>query len=138
MSERGEDPGRYVYSALPDRPKLTWPDGKRIALWLVDNHEYYEILPPKPVALPFPKTQRGHPDALGFGWKDYGNRVGIWRVIEMLDRHGLKGSICLNVALSTTIRRRRRRVRSAAGSSSRTAFTTRGTCTSCRRRTSGG
>jgi peptidoglycan/xylan/chitin deacetylase (PgdA/CDA1 family) len=99
MSERGEDPGRYVYSALPDRPKLTWPHDKRIALWIVDNHEYYELLPPPPVASPFPKTARAHPDVLAYAWRDYGNRVGIWRVIEMLDRHGLKGSISLNVAL---------------------------------------
>ncbi len=99
MSGRREDPGRYVYSALPDRPKLTWPDGKRIAFWIVSNHEFYELNPLPPVASPFPKTVRGHPDSQGYGWRDYGNRVGIWRLIEMLDRFGLKASISLNVAL---------------------------------------
>ena len=97
MSERGEDAGRYVYSALPDRPRLSWPDGKRIALWIVDNHEYYELDPPiTPTLEMWPRTR---PDVLGYAWRDYGNRVGIWRVIDMLDRHGLKGSISLNVAL---------------------------------------
>jgi allantoinase len=92
-----EDAGRYVYSALPDRPKLTWPDGKRIAFWIVSNHEFYELDPPNtPTLAAWPDAR---PAVLEVGWRDYGNRVGIWRLIEMLDRFELKASISLNVAL---------------------------------------
>ena len=49
-----------------------------------------------PVRPPWP---RGQPDVLGYSLRDYGNRVGIWRLFEVLDRHRLRGSVSLNVAL---------------------------------------
>ena len=36
------------------------------------------------------------PDPLNYGWRDYGTRVGIWRLIERLDRHGIRASVLLN------------------------------------------
>lgn len=92
-----EEPGRYVYSPLVGRPRLTLPGGARVAVWVAPNHEFYELDPPRGgVREPW---SRVHPDTLQYSYRDYGNRVAIWRVIDVLERHGVKGSISLNVAL---------------------------------------
>ncbi|MCY4088300.1 MAG: polysaccharide deacetylase family protein [Actinomycetia bacterium] len=91
------DPGRWVYSAIVDRPRLTLPNDARLALWVVSNHEFYELDPPlRNVRRPWPRVQ---PDTLAYGYRDYGNRVGVWRVMDVLDRYGIRASISLNVAL---------------------------------------
>jgi peptidoglycan/xylan/chitin deacetylase (PgdA/CDA1 family) len=91
------DPGYYDYSPIVDRPRLTWPGEARVALWVAPNIEFYEWLPPpNPVRAPWLREQ---PDVLGYSLRDYGNRVGIWRVLEVLDRHGVRGSVALNVAV---------------------------------------
>src|SRR5262245_64399088 len=92
------DPGYYAYAPITDRPRLTWPDNARIAVWLAPNIEFYELLPPTNPA--WSAWPRGQPDILGYSYRDYGNRVGIWRLLEVLARHGARGSVALNVALS--------------------------------------
>ncbi|MDT5072991.1 MAG: hypothetical protein QOH82_2311 [Mycobacterium sp.] len=47
----------------------------------------------------WPGTAELTPDALNYGWRDYGARVGIWRIIESLDRHGIRPSVLLNTAV---------------------------------------
>ena len=91
------DPGLYDYWPYVDRPKLTWPGGARVAFWVAPNIEFYEFDPPaNPYRKPWP---RPNPDVLGYSLRDYGNRAGIWRMIEAMDRCGVRGSISLNVAL---------------------------------------
>ncbi len=88
---------RAPYSAMPSRPKLVWPDGARLALWVVPNIEHYEYLPrPSKVRDPWPRTP--HPDVLGYGGKDYGNRVGVWRLFELFDKHRIRGTVSLSLA----------------------------------------
>ncbi|MEZ5853626.1 MAG: polysaccharide deacetylase family protein [Hyphomicrobiaceae bacterium] len=66
-------------------------------LWCAPNIEHYEIDPPaNPLRQPW---ARPHPDVLGYSWRDYGNRVGIWRMMDVMDRHGVRGSVSLNVAV---------------------------------------
>ena len=92
------DPGYYAYAPITDRPRLTWPGDARVAVWLAPNIEFYELLPPpNPVWSAWP---RGQPDIFGYSYRDYGNRVGIWRLLEVLARYGVRGSVALNVALS--------------------------------------
>jgi len=91
------DPGLYDYWPYVGRPKLTWPGGARVAFWVAPNIEFYEFDPPaNPYRKPWP---RPNPDVLGYSLRDYGNRAGIWRMIEAMDRCGVRGSISLNVAL---------------------------------------
>ena len=89
---------RVPYSPIVTRPKLTLPGGKRLAVFVVPNIEYYEYLPPpSPHRDPWPRTP--HPDVLGYGIRDYGNRVGLWRLFEAMDRFNVRGTVSLNVAL---------------------------------------
>src|SRR5438094_3264135 len=91
------DPGYYDYLPAIDRPKLTWPNGARLALWVVPNIEFYELLPRVGSARkPWPREQ---PDILAYSHCDYGNRVGVWRLMDVLDRHGVRASLSLNVAV---------------------------------------
>jgi peptidoglycan/xylan/chitin deacetylase (PgdA/CDA1 family) len=91
------DPNLYDYWPYQDRPKIVWPDGKKLAFWVAPNIEYYEFDPPKNPQRPgWPKPS---PDVVGYSQRDWGNRVGHWRLMEMLDRHGLRGSISLSTGL---------------------------------------
>ncbi|MFT6582391.1 MAG: peptidoglycan/xylan/chitin deacetylase (PgdA/CDA1 family) [Alphaproteobacteria bacterium] len=88
---------RALYSPIPTRPKITWPNDARVALWVVPNIEHYEYAPqPQRARNPWPRTP--HPDVIGYGSKDYGNRVGVWRMIDVLDKHNVRGTVSLNMA----------------------------------------
>ena len=77
------------YSALIERPPLRWPDGARVALWVQMNLEHFDIDGPG-MTLPPSRSPGPIPDPKNAGWRDYGARVGIWRLMEMLDRHHLR------------------------------------------------
>ena len=86
------------YSPLPHRPALRWPNGARVALWVVPNIEHYEYQP-QYVRTRDPWPRSPHPDVLGYTVRDYGNRVGLWRMFDMTD--DLK--IPCTVSLSMTV-----------------------------------
>ncbi len=91
------DPGLYDYWAYDQRPKITWPKGAKVAFWVAPNIEYYEL---DPAVNPHRKAwPRPTPDILGYGTRDYGNRVGHQRMMEVLDRYNVRGSISLSTAL---------------------------------------
>ena len=84
----------YDYSPIIDRPKIAWPNGKRVAFSVGLNVEHFEI--GKPSTSIWEGTAHLRPDPLNHGWRDYGPRVGIWRMIESFDRHGIRASALLN------------------------------------------
>jgi peptidoglycan/xylan/chitin deacetylase (PgdA/CDA1 family) len=87
----------YDYIPYNRRPKITWPNGAKIAVWVVPNIEFYEFEPPpNPQRLPW---ARPLPDVLAYSHRDYGNRAGWWRMMEAMDNAGVRGSVSLNVAL---------------------------------------
>lgn len=89
---------RVDYSPITARPRLTWPGGARLAVWVVPNIEHYEYLPAKTrVRDPWPRQP--HPDVLNYGIRDYGNRVGFWRTLEVLDRHEVRCTASLSLAV---------------------------------------
>jgi allantoinase len=91
------DPGLYDYRAWRRREKISWPGGKHVAVWVSPNLEYYEIDPPKN---PFRSSwAKPHPDVVGYAHRDYGNRVGHWRMADAMSRHGFPGSVSLSVAM---------------------------------------
>ena len=97
MDEGAADPDLYDFSAYRDRPKIVWPDGKTVAVWVAPNLEYYEIDPP---ATPQRNSwARPHPDVVGYSHRDHANRVSHWRMADVMSRHGFPGSVSLSVAL---------------------------------------
>jgi peptidoglycan/xylan/chitin deacetylase (PgdA/CDA1 family) len=91
-------PYRVDYLPIVDRPPITWPDGARVAFWVAPNVEHYEYLPPRnPVRNPW--VRNPHPDVQGYSQRDYGNRVGFWRMLEVLDKHRTRCTVSLNLAV---------------------------------------
>lgn len=91
------DPELYDFWPYCDRPVLRWPGDKKIAVWVAPNIEFYELDPP---ANPHRKAwPRPAPDILGYSHRDYGNRVGHWRLMEAMDKYGIRGSVSLSVAV---------------------------------------
>jgi peptidoglycan/xylan/chitin deacetylase (PgdA/CDA1 family) len=87
----------FDYSPINDRPPITWPGGARVAVYVGLNVEHFLL--DRPSTSIWPGTAELTPDALNYGWRDYGARVGIWRTIESLDRHGIRPSVLLNTAV---------------------------------------
>ena len=88
---------RAPYSPWPDRPSIRWPGGARTALWVVPNVEHYEYLPrPSKKRDPWPRMP--HPDVIGYGTRDYGNRVGLWRMFDLFDRLDIRATVSLSMA----------------------------------------
>jgi peptidoglycan/xylan/chitin deacetylase (PgdA/CDA1 family) len=85
---------RFDYSAIVDRPRLRWPDGARVAVWVIPNIEHF--LFDRPSTSVTAATVGLVPDVLNYSWRDYGVRVGIWRMMEVMEKHGVKGTVALN------------------------------------------
>jgi allantoinase len=91
------DPDLYDYWPYEGRPKLTWPDGARVAFWVAPNIEFYELQPePNPTRVAWARPE---PDVLAYSTRDYGNRVGTERMMAVMDKYGVRGSVSLNVAV---------------------------------------
>jgi allantoinase len=89
-------PDHVTYSPIVDRPRLEWPGGARVALWVVPNVEFYEYEPPpNPYRSAWPRV----PYVKGYAWRDYGNRVGFWRMLEVFDHYGIPATVSLNIAV---------------------------------------
>jgi len=92
-----EDPGYYEYWPYENRPRIRWPNGARVAFWVAPNIEFYELDPPKnPQRAAWPQP---YPAVPGYSIRDYGNRVGHMRQMQVLDKYGIRGSISLSAAL---------------------------------------
>lgn len=91
------DPNLYDYWPYRDRPKIVWPGGKKLAFWVAPNVEFYEYDPPvNPQRPGWPKPT---PDVVGYSQRDWGNRAGHRRLMDLMDSFGLRGSVSLNVAM---------------------------------------
>lgn len=84
----------YTYSPIVHRPTLTWPNGARVAFYVGLNVEHFEV--DKPSTSAWEGTANLIPDPLNYGWRDYGVRVGVWRMMEALDTYGVRASVLLN------------------------------------------
>src|SRR5437867_159866 len=82
--------GPFPYVPINRRPRITWPNGARLALWVIPNVETF------PLNEPVPGGTGLAPDVINWALRDYGNRVGIFRLMEVMARHGVRGTVALN------------------------------------------
>ena len=88
---------RLSYSAITERPKLTLPDGARLAVWVIVNIEEWDARQPMPrTVLTPPAGGSPSPDIPNWAWHEYGNRVGFWRMLEVLDTLKIKAVLAIN------------------------------------------
>jgi peptidoglycan/xylan/chitin deacetylase (PgdA/CDA1 family) len=85
--------GRFDYSPIVDRPVLRWPNGARVAVWVIPNIEHFLFNRP---STRIPGAFVLNPDVMGYSWRDYGVRVGIWRMMEIMQRYRVRGTVALN------------------------------------------
>ncbi len=96
---RGMDHQIYAYAPLPERAALRWPDGAQLAFWVLLHLEYWEMAPPEDAIRDSRfKGEFGNffPDYRTWSYREYGNRIGIYRIMELLDRYGLKATVAVN------------------------------------------
>ena len=87
---------RYEYSPIVDRKPFDWPGGKRLAFYLalnVEDFSFGEGLGHSPTTLGAPPDQRN------FAWRDYGLRVGIWRIFSLMEKFKMPLCHLLNAAV---------------------------------------
>jgi peptidoglycan/xylan/chitin deacetylase (PgdA/CDA1 family) len=85
--------GRYDFSVIDQRQDYSWPGGKRLAFYVAINIEHFAFQ----AGMGMDPAYRGGPqNQRNFAWRDYGNRVGVWRLFDMLDQLKLPASILLN------------------------------------------
>jgi hypothetical protein len=84
---------RYDYSIIGRRPDYAWPEGKRLAFWIGTNIEVFAFQ----AGLGHDATKPGEPQTQrNFAWRDYGNRVGVWRLFDLYDELKLPNSCLVN------------------------------------------
>ena len=90
--------GPLAYVPINRRPSLAWPSGARVALWVNPNVEFFGLDDVMPSNLNdrVPRDQAKIPNVRNWALRDYGNRIGIWRLMEVLSRYGIRASAALN------------------------------------------
>ena len=92
----GDDQTWVDYLPMPERPRIVWPNNARIAVWMCPNVLFYELnSPPDPWINAW---SRMTPDVMMYGRQEFGPRVGFWRMLDVLDKHGIPCTAVLNVA----------------------------------------
>jgi peptidoglycan/xylan/chitin deacetylase (PgdA/CDA1 family) len=97
--------GRYTYAGWPGRTPYAWPGGgrggARLAVYLGVNLEHFAFGEGLGAELaPGPNSGAGRqPDVLNYAWRDYGNRVGAWRLLELMDELRFPATVLLNSAM---------------------------------------
>jgi allantoinase len=97
---------RYDFVPMPMRKPLRWPNGKRLAIMLTTNFEYWD-----PVRESADKYYPGGPGIVGgdlpgnvwdspnFTWREYGQRVGVWRMFDVFDAAGVPSTCTMNAKM---------------------------------------
>jgi len=74
--------GPFPYSPIVGRPRLRWPGDARLAVWVIPNLEFFPL--------------ERLPDVMQWSVRDYGNRVGVFRLMQVLDRYRVRATVALN------------------------------------------
>lgn len=92
----GMDHDRYAWSSLPGRAPVSWPGGKRVALVVMPTLQWFPLDMTSTPFAPVGTPDEPYPDYRAYSHRDYGNRVGIFRIMAVLDRLGLPATCRVN------------------------------------------
>ena len=87
--------GPFPYTPITQRPKLTWPNDARLAVWVVPNIEFFgldDLFPGDPIL----RSEARIPNVRDWSIREWGNRVGVWNLVEVMSKHGVRGTVSLN------------------------------------------
>lgn len=98
--QHGYDHEIYPWSALRDRKPVAWPDGKKVAVWICVSLEWFPITPnDTPFRAPG-HMQTSYPDYRHYTAREYGTRVGFYRLLDAFKKAGIKVSVATNGAIA--------------------------------------
>ncbi len=100
----GMDHAHYAFLPSPSRARITWPGGARLAACAVLYAEDWELAPPADARRdPRFNDAAGYyaPDYRTHSWREYGNRIGIFRILDLFDRLQLPCTVALSASLCT-------------------------------------
>ena len=86
---------RYEDSFIFEREPFTWPGGMTLAVWFIPNIEVWHFDSPAGAAIS-PNTSGRVPDIINYAWREYGIRVGLWRIADVFDAAGIRATVALN------------------------------------------
>jgi len=97
---RGMDHRLYQYSNLFDRAPIAWPGGKSVAIWCVVSLEWFPMVPSDT-----PFRAPGHmvtpyPDYRHYTAREYGTRVGFYRLLDAFEKANARMSVAVNGAIA--------------------------------------
>ena len=102
MNDQIRPDERLEYSAIIDRPVLALPDGARMVVWTIVNVEVWDSTKPQPRTVISPPAGGSPiPDVPNWAWHEYGNRIGFWRLKEVLDKFDVPTTLALNGSVCT-------------------------------------
>jgi allantoinase len=98
---RGLDHDRFAHRNLPQAAPVVWPGKARVALWIAVHAGHYPMdMPKQPFVAPG-GMERPYPSYWDYTQRDYGNRVGIYRLMRALDARGLRATALMSAVLAT-------------------------------------
>lgn len=100
LRRRGMDHDHYAYSNLFERSPIAWPSGKAVAVAFVVNLEWFPIVPTdRPFRAPG-HMQTPYPDYRHYTSREYGTRVGFYRMLDAFSKVGARVSVAVNSAIA--------------------------------------
>jgi allantoinase len=96
----GYDHDLYNWSAMKDRKRVIWPDRKKVAVWICVSLEWFPIIPSDTPFRAPGHMQTAYPDYRHYTAREYGTRIGFYRLLDAFAKAGVKASIAVNSAIA--------------------------------------
>jgi hypothetical protein len=96
----GMDHELYSWSSLFERPRVVWPGGKRVAVWVVVSLEWFPIVPRDQGFRAPGHMQTPYPDYRHYTSREYGTRIGFYRFLDAFAKQEIAVSVAMNAAIA--------------------------------------
>lgn len=96
----GYDHDLYPWSSIFNRKPVAWPDGKAVAVWVCVSLEWFPMTPSDTPFRAPGHMQTSYPDYRHYTAREYGTRIGFYRLLDAFSKAGVKASIAVNGAIA--------------------------------------